>query len=331
MNQFGQIFRIQLFGESHGPFIGVVIDGCPAGISLKENDFKSDIDRRKSGKKGTTHRTEDDIPQIISGVFQGKSSGSPITILFSNNNIKSQDYKNLINHPRPGHADFTAAKKFNGFNDPNGGGHFSGRLTLPLVAAGVIAKKIIFPVTTQAELIEVGANQNINDTINQAISSHETIGGIVECNVKNVLVGWGEPFFNSIESTIAHLAFAIPGIKGIEFGLGFKSSKISGSQMNDLFIDENGKTASNNSGGILGGISNGNDINFRIAVKPASSISKPQDTFNFKNKEIQSLSVDGRHDICIAMRVPVIAEAIAAIALADFKLLADAYSQNSRS
>jgi len=326
MNQFGQIFRIQLFGESHGPFVGVVIDGCPPGIPLKEDDFKPDIERRKCGEKGTTGRKEDDIPQIISGVFQGKSSGSPITLLFSNKNIKPQDYKNFTNHPRPGHADFTASKKFNGFNDPNGSGHFSGRLTLPLVAAGVIAKKIIFPVTIHADLIEAGANQNIDEAIDQAISLKETIGGIITCNIKNVPVGWGEPFFNSIESNISHLAFSIPGVKGIEFGLGFESSKIPGSQMNDLFLDESGKTATNNSGGILGGISNGNEINFRLAVKPASSISKPQETFHFEHKEIQSLSVDGRHDTCIALRVPVIVEAIAAIALADFKLLANAFS-----
>jgi len=328
MNQFGQIFRIQIFGESHGPFIGIVIDGCPAGISLKEEDFKFDIERRKSGKKGTTSRLEDDIPQIISGLFKCRTSGSPIIILFPNNNIQSQDYKNLVNHPRPGHADFTTLRKFNGFIDPNGGGHFSGRLTLPLVAAGVIAKKIVASVIIKAELIEAGACKNINEAIDCAISSNETIGGIVECNIKNVPVGWGEPFFNSIESNISHLAFSIPGVKGIEFGIGFNSAKISGSQMNDLFIDENGKTATNNSGGILGGISNGNDINFRLAVKPASSISKPQDTFHFENKKIQPLTVYGRHDTCIALRVPVIAEAIAAIVLADFKLLADAYSKS---
>jgi chorismate synthase len=326
MNQFGHIFRIQLFGESHGPYVGVVIDGCPAGISLKESDFTFDVERRRSGKRGTTSRTEDDIPQIISGVFQNKTSGSPLTILFNNKNIKSQDYKNIIKHPRPGHADFTTGKKFNGFNDPRGSGHFSGRLTLPLIAAGIVAKKIINPVIIKAELIEAGGNVDIDEAIEQALSAKESVGGIVECNVKYIPVGWGEPFFNSVESTIAHLAFAIPGVKGIEFGLGFESSKITGSKMNDLFINKNGKTSTNNSGGILGGISNGNDINFRIAIKPTSSISKPQETFHFENKKIQPLFVEGRHDTCIALRVPVIAEAITAIALADFKLLAAAYN-----
>lgn len=330
MNQFGQLFRVQLFGESHGPFVGIVIDGCPAGISIKEDDFKSDIEKRKSGKKGTTSRIEDDIPQIISGVYKNKTSGSPLTILFYNKDIKTQDYKNILNHPRPGHADFTAGKKFNNYNDPNGSGHFSGRLTLPVVAAGVIAKKIIKPVIIQAKLIEAGGSKNIEKAIQKAVSAKDTIGGVVECNVKNVPVGWGEPFFNSIESTIAHMAFAIPAIKGIEFGLGFRSSKIFGSKMNDVFIDKSGKTLTNNSGGILGGISSGNDILFRLAVKPASGISKPQETLNFKNNKIQSLLVEGRHDTCIALRIPVVTEAITAIALADFKLIADAYSQNLR-
>jgi chorismate synthase len=322
MNQFGQIFRISIFGESHGPSVGIVIDGCPSGISLKADDFISDIERRKSGKNGTTSRIEDDIPQIISGVYHNKATGSPITIVFSNKNIKSQDYSNLENHPRPGHADFTASKKYNGFNDPRGGGHFSGRLTLPLVAAGVIAKKIIFPTIVQATLIEAGGNQNINEAIEKAISSKDSIGGIVECNVENVPVGLGEPFFNSVESNIAQLAFAIPAIKGIEFGLGFQSARIFGSKMNDVFINENGKTATNNSGGILGGITNGNLFCFRVAVKPTSGISKPQETFHFKDKKIKSLIVEGRHDTCIALRVPVVVEAIAAIALADFKLMA---------
>lgn len=331
MNQFGQIFRIQIFGESHGPALGVVIDGCPAGISISESDFSADIERRKGGKTGTTTRKEDDIPKIISGIYQDKTAGSPITILFENKNIHPEDYQNIVNHPRPGHADFTANKKHFGCNDPRGGGHFSGRLTLPIVAAGVLAKKIISPIGINAKLIEAGDNSNIEDAVNKAISSNDSIGGIVECIVENVPVGLGEPFFNSVESAIAHLAFSIPAVKGIEFGMGFQSAKISGSKMNDVFIDENGKTSTNHSGGILGGITNGNNIVFRMAVKPTSSISKSQETFDFNEKQIKSLKIEGRHDTCIALRMPVIVEAIAAIALADLLLLKEAYSHNLRS
>jgi chorismate synthase len=331
MNQFGQIFRIQIFGESHGHSIGVVIDGCPAGIPISAADFSADIERRKGGKAGSTTRNEDDVPKIISGVYKDKTAGSPITVLFDNKNINSDDYQNIINHPRPGHADYTANKKYFGFNDPGGGGHFSGRLTLPIVAAGVLAKKIIAPVSVNAILKEAGGNQNIEEAVKQAIASNDSIGGIIECVVGNVPVGLGEPFFDSVESTIAHLAFSIPAVKGIEFGLGFQSAKIFGSKMNDLFVDENGKTSTNHSGGVLGGISNGNNIVFRIAVKPTSSITKPQETYNFKDKQIKPLTIKGRHDTCIALRMPVIIESIATIALADFLLLKKTYSPDLRS
>lgn len=331
MNQFGQIFRIQIFGESHGPALGVVIDGCPAGIPILDSDFSDDIERRKGGKTGTTTRKEDDIPKIISGIYKERTTGSPITILFDNKNIKPEDYQNIVNHPRPGHADFTANKKHFGCNDPRGGGHFSGRLTLPIVAAGVLAKKIISPVCINAKLIEAGGDSNIEEAVKKAISSNDSIGGIIECVVENVPIGLGEPFFDSVESAIAHLAFSIPAVKGIEFGLGFQSAKTFGSKMNDVFIDENGKTSTNHSGGILGGITNGNNIIFRMAVKPTSSISNPQETYDFNEKQIKSLKIEGRHDTCIALRMPVIVEAIAAIALADFSLLKDAYSHNLRS
>lgn len=321
MNQFGQIFRIQIFGESHGSSIGVVIDGCPVGIPFSEKDLSADIKRRKGGKPGTTTRKEDDVPRIISGVFKGKTAGGPITVLFDNRNIRSEDYNSIIDHPRPGHADFTAVKKYFGFNDPRGGGHFSGRLTLPIVAAGVLAKKIISPISVKSRLTEVGGNANIEKAVKQAIVSNDSIGGIIECVVKNVPIGLGEPFFNSVESAIAHLAFAIPAVKGIEFGLGFQSAKTTGSRMNDLFINEKGKTSTNNSGGILGGITNGNDIVFRVAVKPTSSIAIPQETYHFKDKKVKPLEVRGRHDACIAIRMPVILEAITAIVLADFKML----------
>ncbi|OFX39425.1 MAG: chorismate synthase [Bacteroidetes bacterium GWA2_32_17] len=321
MNSFGRIFRIQIFGESHNLAVGIVIDGCPPGIKILEKDFIPDIERRKGGKAGTTARKEVDIPQIISGVFNDYSTGSPITIIFNNEDVKSDDYNNLVNHNRPGHADFTAKIKYDGFNDCRGGGHFSGRLTLPIVAAGCIAKKILKNISINAKLIEAGGIRNIDIAIENAIKTNNTIGGIVECVAKGIPVGYGEPFFDSVESVISHLAFAIPAIKGIEFGNGFRAVKNTGMQQNDVFINEKGKTKTNNCGGILGGITNGNELIFRVAVKPASSISVSQNTFNFEENIIKPLEVKGRHDACIALRVPVVIEAITAIALADFKLL----------
>ncbi len=321
MNQFGQIYRIQIFGESHGPYVGVVIDGCPHGISLTEEDFISDINRRKSGQKGTTPRKEDDIPKIISGVFKQRTTGSPIAVIVKNKDIRSAGYEENEYHPRPGHADFTAFKKFSGFNDWRGSGHFSGRLTLPLVVAGVIAKKIISEVKISAKLIEAGGDTNIPNAVDNALSRNDSIGGIIECCAEDIPVGWGEPFFNSVESQIAHLAFAVPAVKGIEFGLGFGSAKMKGSVMNDVILNEKGETATNNAGGVSGGITNGNMLIFKVAVKPASSISIPQETFHFSEKKMKELKIQGRHDACIALRVPVIVEAITAIVLADFKLM----------
>lgn len=321
MNGFGRIFRIQIFGESHNFAVGVVIDGCPPGIKITKKDFISDIERRKGGKTGTTDRKEDDIPQIISGIFNNFSTGSPITIIFKNNDTKSKDYNNIQNHPRPGHADFTAKMKYNSYNDYRGSGHFSGRLTLPLVAAGVIAKKILKNISIDANLIEAGGSKNIEKIVETAVKTSNTIGGIIECTAKGIPVGWGEPFFDSVESVVSHLAFSIPAIKGIEFGNGFKSAKNFGKLQNDIFINEKGETKTNNCGGILGGITNGNELVFRVAVKPASSISTSQNTYSLKDKKIKTLEVKGRHDACIALRVPVVIEAITAIALADFKLL----------
>ncbi len=318
MNSFGRIFRISIFGESHGKAVGIVIDGCPAGIAISESDFTSDLSRRQSGAKGTTTRREKDIPEIISGIFNGYSTGAPITIIFRNEDIRSKDYKNLVSHPRPGHADFTANKKFKGFNDYKGGGHFSARLTLGLVSAGVIAKKIIQPIGITSKIISINGQTNLDKAVNNAIEKKESVGGIVECKATNVPIGLGEPFFDSIESVISHLAFSIPAVKGIEFGAGFKAAEMYGSQHNDLLIDKTGKTATNHSAGINGGISNGNNIIFRIAVKPTSSISKPQNTYNFETQQVEPLKIKGRHDVCITLRVPVIAEAITAIALADF-------------
>ena len=322
MNSFGTFFKISIFGESHGEAIGICVDNCPAGIPISITDFEVDLNRRKSGAKGTTPRKEEDIPELISGTFNGFTTGAPVTILFKNTNTISKDYSNLINTPRPGHADFTGRAKFGNFVDYRGGGHFSGRLTLALVAAGVLAKKICAPILITANLIEAGGNKNIAEAIDIALANNDSIGGIVACKATNMPVGLGEPFFNSVESIISYLTFAIPAIKGIEFGSGFEAAKMRGSEHNDNFIENTGKTDKNNAGGINGGITNSNDLLFRVAVKPPSSIGIAQNTLNMQTNEIETLVVKGRHDACIALRVPVVLEAITAIALADLLLLA---------
>jgi len=326
MNSFGRIFRLTIFGESHGPFVGITIDGVPPGIKITIEDFLEDIKRRNPYLKGTTERKEFDTPQILSGVYNNYSTGAPLTIIFANQNQNSSDYNNLNFHFRPGHADFTAYVKYKGFNDPRGGGHFSGRLTLPIVAAGVVAKKIIQPTTVLANIVEIYGKNNYDEEITKAQQEKDSLGGIIQCTVKNIVSGLGEPFFDSLESLLAHAIFSIPGIKGIEFGAGFKLASMKGSQANDLFINENGKTLTNNSGGILGGISSGNDICFRVVVKPPSSIGQVQHTYNWKNKKIEPLIITGRHDVCIALRIPVIIEAITACVLSDCLLIAKAYS-----
>ena len=326
MNSTGRIFRTGLFGESHGPGVGITIDGCPPGIPLSLEDFSSDLGRRRAGRAGTTPRVEEDLPDIVSGQFNGYTTGAPLTILFRNMNIRSGDYADLRETPRPGHSDFVAYKRYKGFNDYRGGGHFSGRLTLCLVAAGVVAKKLISPVTVVAELISAGGSKDIDKAVVAALEQGDSVGGIVECRSNGIPVGWGEPFYDSVESVIAHQAFAIPAIKGIEFGSGFTAASMRGSEHNDPIIDESGKTATNNAGGISGGLTNGNELIFRIAVKPTSSISVKQTTWSIKSKKVEELRVKGRHDACIALRVPVVLEAITAIALADLKLLAESRS-----
>jgi chorismate synthase len=320
MNSFGKIFRISVFGESHGTSVGVVIDGCPAGLPLVFSDFEADFNRRRSGAKGTTPRKETDIPRIMSGVFNDHTTGAPLTIFFENTNTRSRDYAALHDTPRPGHADFVATKKFGGFEDYRGGGHFSGRLTLALVAAGVIAKKLILPVEVEARILEVGGNPNIEEAIDRAVEKQDSLGGIVECRATRMPVGLGEPFFDSVESVLSHMMFSIPAIKGVEFGSGFAAAKMWGSEHNDKFISVEGKTSTNYAGGINGGISNGNDLVVRVAVKPTSSTHQKQRTINTKTGEMIDLEIEGRHDTCIALRVPVVVEAATAIVLADFMI-----------
>jgi len=321
MNSFGRLFRVSIFGESHGPMVGIAIDGCPAGIDISTEDFTTDLERRKAGASGTTPRKEDDIPKIISGVFNNKTTGAPLTIVFENNNTKSADYEAIKNTPRPGHADFVLHQKFNGFNDYRGGGHSSGRLTVAIVAAGVVAKKVLGKVEIEAQLIEAGGNTDIEAAIQKAVEEQDSIGGIVACNVNHLPTGLGEPFFDSVESVISHAIFSIPAIKGIEFGRGFNAAKMKGSEHNDAIIDAQGSTRTNNAGGINGGISNGNELYFRVAVKPTSSTPKEQHTWNNATQSVESFNVKGRHDLCIALRVPVVVEAATAIALADLLLI----------
>ncbi len=329
MNSFGKIFRVNIFGESHGDFVGINIDGCPSGISITAKDFEEDIERRKPGAKGTTPRKEDDISEIITGVFNEKTTGAPITILFKNSNTRSTDYEKQRAVPRPGHADFVAHKKFNGFEDYRGGGHFSGRLTVAIVAAGVVAKKIIDHLNSpsnkkikiQASILEVGGEQDIKKGLQKAIDAKDSIGGIIECEVSNLPIGLGEPFFDSAESLLSHAVFSIPAVKGIEFGVGFAAAKMFGSDHNDALINAEGTTATNNAGGIVGGITNGNELIFRIVVKPTSSTPKEQQTLNMESGNVEPFSVKGRHDLCIALRVPVILEAVTAMVVADLMLV----------
>lgn len=322
MNTFGRIFRVHIFGESHGESVGIIIDGCPAGLSVDENLLLPDLERRKGGiRKGTTPRKEDDFPLFKSGIFNGRTTGAPITIFFENNNARSDDYTRQRDIPRPGHADFVANKKFGGFEDYRGGGHFSARLTTGLVAAGSIAKKLMKNYPVEAEIIEIGGEKDLEKGLQKAIDSKDTVGGIIECKVKNLPIGLGEPFFDSVESLIAQAMFSVPAVKGIEFGSGFTSAKMFGSENNDSIINENGATESNHSGGINGGITNGNELVFRIAVKPTSSTPKEQKSWNWKTDAMESFSIKGRHDLCVALRAPVIVEALTAITLTDLLLL----------
>lgn len=371
MNIFGRKFRLEIFGESHGEAIGCVLDGVPAGIPLSVGDFARDIARRSPGEAGvaargetalpdaTTPRCEADIPEILSGVYEGCTSGAPLTIIFRNSNTRSGDYAQFRDIPRPGHADYVAGVKWKGFNDPRGGGHFSGRITLPLVAAGTVAKKALEHLCTRgleaneasglaAEVpsgLAAGSAQNcaggaapqiraklialggVSDRsawpslLEDVRRAGDSLGGVVECTVNGLAAGLGEPFFDSVESVISHGIFSIPGVRGIEFGDGFRAAAMKGSEHNDPY-GQDGKPAKNGAGGINGGISNGSQLVFRVAFKPTSSIARAQDSWNFTEGRMDTLQVKGRHDVCFALRTPVIVEAVTAAALLDLRLAA---------
>ena len=321
-NSFGNNFKIEIYGGSHTESLGVIISGVPAGIPLTEADFEADLSRRRSGAKGTTPRKEGDVPHIVSGVADGVTTGEKLEVVFYNENTRSGDYDRLRNHPRPSHADLTARHKYGDGFDLRGGGIFSGRMTLLLVAAGVVAKKVAQAEYT-SRITELGGctdSTKFDEVVAAAQRDGDSVGGVIECTVTGAGRDLGEPFFDSVESIAAHLLFSVPAVKGVEFGSGFAGVTLRGSERNDRIVDAEGRTATNHEGGINGGITNGNPIVVRVAIKPTPSIAQPQDTFNFISQSVEPLTIGGRHDACIVLRASVVIEAVMAIALAELKL-----------
>lgn len=327
MNSYGTLFKVTLYGESHQDAIGVVVDGVKPGTKIDLGLIQNDLELRKPKDIGTTPRKEDDDVIITSGVFNGFATGSPIHLMIENKNVKSKDYDHLKKQPRPGHADFVAEVKYQGFQDHRGGGRFSGRLTAALVAAGSIAKMMV-PYHFSHELIQVGTLKDmskLDSYLKEITANGDSVGGIIELKVSNVGVGLGEPFFEKLDAEIAKMMFSIPAVKGVEFGIGFEGVNMLGSEFNDLIIDEHGTTKTNHSGGVTGGISNGNEITFKVFIKPTSSIQKRQETFNFESSQIEGLNIGGRHDVAIVRRVGIVLENALAIVMADAMLKSKIY------
>jgi len=321
VNTFGRILRVQLFGESHGPGVGALLDGVPAGLPLAPEDLEPDLARRRAGGPGTTPRREADRPRLLSGVYQGRTTGAPLLILFDNQDPDPAAYAELERLPRPGHADLTARQKFRGFQDPRGGGHLSGRLTVGLVAAGTLARRLLAPARVEARLLEAGGRADVEAAVAEAAAAGDSVGGLVECRVLGLPAGLGEPFFDPVEGLLAHALFALGGVRGVEFGAGFGAARMRGSACNDPILDAAGRTATNHAGGVNGGITSGNELVFRVAVKPTSSIALPQQTVDAQSGAPAELRVLGRHDACHALRLPVIVEAVTALVLADLQLV----------
>lgn len=301
----------------------MLVEGVPAGVALPIESFMADIDRRRPVRSGETPRRETDVPTIEGLDDSGCTMGGVLRISFINSNIRSRDYDHLRRQPRPSHADLVQMRKYGKECDIAGGGMASGRMTVALVAAGVVAKALLPHVEFQTRLIEVGGERDeakFDDIISRAAADGDSVGGVVECRIKGVREPLGEPFFDSVESVMSHLLFSIPAVKGVEFGDGFEGARKRGSERNDMIISESGETYSNNEGGINGGIANGNDIVVRVAIKPTPSIAREQMTYNFDDGEVAPLVIGGRHDACIARRAAVVVEAMAAVALADLKL-----------
>ena len=353
-NSLGKLFTITSFGESHGRCIGIIIDGCPAGLAITEEALQRELDKRKPGiGVMVTKRAEEDKVEVLSGIFNGATTGAPVCLLIWNKDIDSSEYEKARFLPRPGHADYTAFMKYGGFNDFRGGGRFSGRITASLVMAGALAKKLLNLVGIEvlAHTIAIGginatprtfeeirekvdrnpvrcadpeAAEEMVRVIEKAKQEGDSVGGIIEGVALNVPVGLGEPVFDNLDGDLAKALFAIPAVKGVEFGSGFSATGKRGSENNDLFIIRDNKivTTTNNAGGILGGISNGMPIVVRVAVKPTSSIAKSQETVNMRSMEGTNLTIKGRHDTCIVPRAVVVVEAMIAVTLCDFAMRA---------
>lgn len=326
MNTFGELFRITIYGESHQPAIGVLIDGVLPGLLIDEDRIKDDLKRRNPDAIGTTPRKEPDRFEITSGHVNHITTGSPLHFMIRNENIQSKDYTHLKEHPRPGHADYVASVKYHNHHDFRGGGRFSGRLTAPIVMAGSIAKMMV-PYTFKHALVQVGTltdMSQLDDYLSKVKAEGDSVGGIIEVTVTGLPVGLGEPMFEKVESKIGALLFSIPAVKGVEFGTGFSGITLKGSDFNDPIIDEQGTTKSNHSGGISGGITNSNPLLVRVFIKPTSSIQKAQSSFEKTTGEVKPLTVGGRHDVCIARRAGIVIENAVAICLADLMLLHNA-------
>ncbi len=358
-NSFGKLFTITSFGESHGRCVGAIIDGCPAGLAITEDDIQKELDKRKpGGSVAATARAEEDKVEILSGIYNGTTSGAPICLVIWNRDIDSREYEKIRFLPRPGQADYTAFMKYGGFNDFRGGGRFSGRITATFVMGGAIAKKLLSLIDVEilAHTAEIGgikaepkgfeeireniqknplkcadlkAAEEMARAIEEVKKEGDSLGGIIEGIALNVPVGWGEPVFDSLDGELAKAILAIPAVKGVEFGLGFSVASRKGSENNDPFTMKNGKiiTETNNAGGILGGISSGMPIVIRVAIKPTPSIAKSQQTVNIKEMMSSNLSVKGRHDACIVPRAVVVVESMMAVTLCDFAMRAGIISR----
>jgi len=319
---WGNNLKISLFGESHGPAIGVTLDGLPPGEAIDLEAVQRHMARRSPGGNATdTPRREADTPEILSGVFRGKTTGSPLCAVIRNTDARSGDYAEFVAKPRPGHADLTGAIRYKGFNDPRGGGHFSGRLTAPLVFAGAVCAQILerrgIEIKGERTFLSVQTARNGQEC---PFSPGDSTGGIVECVATGIPAGLGDPIFGNVESRIASILFAIPAVKGVEFGAGFGVAKMRGSECNDaMFFDNAGNVSrrTNNAGGIEGGITNGMPLVVRCAFKPTPSIALPQETVNLATRKNDVIEIKGRHDSCIVPRAVVVVESAVAVAVLD--------------
>ncbi len=361
---WGNAVKLSIFGESHGGGIGCVLDGFPAGVPYDEEFILAEMDRRAPGKnRQSTARREKDLPKVLSGIFEGKTSGAPISCVIENTDTRSKDYRNLIEQPRPGHADYTGRVRYQGCNDYRGGGHFSGRLTAPLVFAGAMCKLFLRSngievgshiaaigqimdtpfddVNVPAELLEKlrtqaypvinpRAEEAMLAQIDQARAAQDSVGGIIECAVTGVPVGMGSPMLSPVEGRLSSILFSVPAVKGVEFGAGFSIAAMRGSEANDcMYLDgDTVKTETNNNGGILGGITNGMPIIVRTAIKPTPSISREQHTLNLTDQQVEPLVIKGRHDPCIVTRATPVIEAAVAVAVTDLYMEAYGYARS---